>query len=121
MRRRKGKKNPNQPDMWGEGQRRAEEGAQRAADHAGQEWQVQAYRYLCMYMTNYVEDGTPFSTEDVRNRARLTLDDPPDERAWGHVMLRARRAGLIVRAGFKFATDPIRHNGISTLWKKANV
>jgi hypothetical protein len=41
--------------------------------------------------------------ENVRNWASDKLPDPPDGRAWGAVMQRARRAGYIRKVGYREA------------------
>jgi hypothetical protein len=43
-----------------------------------------------------------FRTEQVRLMAEADgFDPPPDKRAWGHVMKRAERAGIIAAAGYE--------------------
>jgi hypothetical protein len=43
---------------------------------------------------------------------------PPDARAWGSVIMRARRAGLIEHAGYAQSLRRSRHAGIVSTWRR---
>jgi len=91
----------------------------RAADHADKQhadWTGQAYRALLDFLD--LNGSSPFMTEDVRAFVAFALVDPPDSRAWGAVIKRASRAGLIERIGYGEHKDPIRHRGISAIWRR---
>lgn len=88
------------------------EAAQRAADHAGDEWKELAYESLCDYAKHHVS----FTVEQVRS-ARPDLPPPPELRAWGAVALRARRAGIVKGIGWTPAEDRAVHGGVITLWR----
>lgn len=107
-----------QPDLLEEARKRRDDGMQRAADHAEavkEGWGDTAYTYLCTYArTNH-----SFTTEDVRMAAEKAGDlaVPPDKRAWGSVVARAVRAGVLRRSGFVTARDPKVHCNNIALWQ----
>lgn len=95
-------------------------GIQRAVEHADAEipsWSDIAFDNLRMFL-RYAPDSQ-FMGEDVRGYATTRgLPDPPDKRAWGAVMLRAARAGLIRKIGYAHAKDPKVHRSINPLWER---
>ena len=99
------------------GRRLAMEGAEKAAASAGDEWKAEAYAAFCAYAATATE---PFITEDVR-RANPQIPEPPDGRAWGGIVTRAKGAGVVVRAGFKRARDPKVHRSINPAWIGSHV
>ena len=88
-------------------------GVNAAAANAGQAWQVLAWSALMEYIKR--DKLGHFTCEDVREV--MGVPEPPDRRAWGAIMLRAARQGLIQRAGFVEHRDRARHCGISILWR----
>ena len=90
-----------------------DEGINAAAEHAGQAWQVLAWSALMEYIKR--DRSGHFTCEDVREV--MGVPEPPDRRAWGAIMLRAARQGLIQRAGFVEHRERSRHCGISILWR----
>ena len=95
-----------------------DEGMTRAADHSGDNWQAEAYHALLMFLQRTQHD---FTAESVRDWATILVRvaEPPDRRAWGAVMMKAAKRGLIKRAGYRPHSDPSRHRGVSTVWRKA--
>lgn len=93
---------------------RAQLGAARAASRAGSEWQGQALDLLRYYIFTTHGD---FTAEDFRESLSYRIQPPPDLRAWGHVILEAKRLGLIESCGYR-AT--VSSNGSpKVLWRKA--
>lgn len=99
-----------------------DDGIKRAVDHADSlapavapKWSDTAFDYLL----EYARENRSFTSEDVRQAAeraeRVTI--PPDKRAWGGVVQRASRAGIIERAGFVTAKDPKVHCNNIALWR----
>lgn len=99
------------------GREEAEIGMRRAIDHANRvepTWSDQAYSIL----REVVAIRDQFITEDVRRYAdERGLARPPDSRAWGAVMIRASKAGLVKKIGWATATDPKVHANPTSLWK----
>jgi len=87
---------------------RRDTGMHRAADHAERvypDWQDRAVGYVRLHATVH----TQFMAETVRAVAEadgLTL--PPDGRAWGAVMRRAQREGIIRADGYAPANSSNR-------------
>lgn len=81
-------------------------------------WSNMAMSYLRGYLS--MHGTTPFLAEEVREYAKAHgLEDAPSNRAWGGVMTRASRAGLIKSVGFRLTTNPLAHRTPATLWAKA--
>ena len=95
------------------------EGAQRAAAHANRHyanWSDRAYDFLVRWATQH---GGVFMTEDVRHAAEAapTYVPPPDARAWGAVILRAKRDGKLVHAGYAPNKDATCHGSPKSVWR----
>ena len=96
----------------------AVEGMEAAAAHAERDtegWNRMAYEAFVRYAHASKE---PFMTEEVRWYAEaLGVPEPPDNRAWGAVAMKARRAGLIVSLGYAPQQSVNAHKAPKTLWK----
>lgn len=100
----------------------AKEGAERAAAHADAVepgWSQRAYEALWGFLQTDYANGV-FSSYQARWWAAEhgKLSSPPDDRAWGNVFSRARRAGRIDRAGYGASPDPIAHARPVSLWRR---
>lgn len=95
-------------------------GMQRAADRADRVndgWTETAYANLVM-LCRAGDLREPKLGEDIRELAYARgLPTPSDGRAWGAVFLRARKSGLMVRAGYGNAKSS--HLSPKPLWKAA--
>lgn len=103
-----------------EGMRLAQEGAQRALDHANQAskgWGERALGFVDAYALNH--EGT-FMAEDVRHEAYAQgFEKPAEERAWGGIMLKAAKSGKIIRVGFGRSRAKNVHANPATVWRGA--
>lgn len=80
------------------------------ADNATPGWSDAALEYVKHFARAHKE----FLAEDVRVLAPLLgLPEPPDNRAWGAVIRRARKEGIITPAGY--GTD--QYCSIKQIWK----
>jgi hypothetical protein len=97
-----------------------DDGMQRAADHAEAvipEWKELAYTRLLEFLGYHMGE---FFSEDVRAFATgRGLPRPPDNRAWGHVMMRAARAGIIRKLRWDTAKDQKVHCNPVSVWIRA--
>lgn len=97
-----------------------DEGIQRAVDHADREiesWSDRA-TYMLMSCARARGQGSEITSESIRNYAEFhDLPPPPDKRAWGAVMLKAARAGVIKKIGYTTANDPKVHCNPVSLWR----
>ena len=56
-------------------------------------------------------------TEDVRLASEKEIPMPPSNRAWGGIVVRASKAGLISRVGFSNVKNAKAHKTPATVWK----
>jgi len=98
-----------------------DDGMKRAIDHAEKDypgWKDMAFGYLKEYLTR--SNAVEFTGERVRIFAESEgFIKPPDKRAWGSVMTRGAKAGLIVKIGWTTASDPKVHKNPVSLWRRA--
>ena len=88
------------------------------ADNTHEKWSDKAYKFLLDYI-KYGEgrDQYEFMTEDVRMASEAEIPKPPSNRAWGGVILRASRAGLISRIGFSNVKNAKAHRTPASIWR----
>ena len=76
--------------------------AESAADHADRthiDWSARALELFCEYAS--LMPGKKFLVEDAREFAtQAGLEQPPEPRAWGHIVKQAQRMGWVESAGF---------------------
>ena len=87
--------------------------AQLSADNQTENWSEKAFDYLKIY----VRHNKTFMTENVRNASEGIIEMPPSNRAWGGVIVRAVKSGLIKRIRFQNVTNPKAHKTPATLWE----
>jgi hypothetical protein len=91
-------------------------GIKKAVDHANVEvkgWSDHAYNFLLTYSKTHKE----FMVEDVREASKGIVPVPPSGRAWGGVVVRASKAGVIRRKGFQNVKNAKAHCTPATLWE----
>lgn len=98
---------------------RRDTGIDRASSHAervSEDWNATADAALRYYLQ--IIHGKSFLAEEfvAWARVRPNLDMPPDGRAWGAVVKRASRAGLIVGVGYAPANTSNRSP--KRLWRE---
>lgn len=83
------------------------------------DWPDEAMRALHMYLLDH--PGQDFMTEDVRNYAYniLAVPYPPHCRAWGSIIGRAARAGLIERVSIGPVKTASSHMANASVWRAA--
>lgn len=90
-------------------------GMQQALEHAEEQtpkWGDVAYHFL----ENFCRNNRTFISEDVSNASRTWgMEQPPTDRAWGAVYLRAAKAGIIVQDGT--GRSARRHASICPKWR----
>jgi hypothetical protein len=91
-----------------------EQGIANSERTAGQRWQDEAIECVKIF-----KDIVPdFTCDEVRLWASVGgLEVPPEARAWGAVMRRAAKEGLIVPTDrFRASTDPFCHRSPARVW-----
>jgi|TARA_B110000908_G_scaffold160153_1_gene203087 hypothetical protein len=102
--------------MKNQGEVLRDEGIKQSIDNANKSvdnWGDKAYAILIEYI-RYKEY---FMTEDIREYYSDRIEEPPSNRAWGAVVLKAKRNGLIKSNGFSSVKNPKAHKTPATLWK----
>lgn len=92
-----------------EAAKRRDDAMQRAADHAdgvSPRWTDVGFEHLRLFaMQHYT-----LTCEQVRKHAEAKgFPKPPTRRAWGAIVSRAVRAGVITQGVYEKATDPLVH------------
>ena len=93
-----------------------DKGIKKALDNANNthdRWSDKAYDFLLKYIKYQYE----FMTEDVRVASEKAIPKPPSNRAWGSVILRASRSGLINRVGFANVKNAKAHKTPASVWR----
>lgn len=92
-------------------------GIQQSVDHANEKeenWSDMAFEHF----KKYAQYHLTFMTEDVREYANgLGFPIPPSKRAWGAVVLRAKKEKIIKHAGFGQVKNPKAHRANASIWK----
>ena len=94
-----------------------DKGIKVAADHAEAvipNWGEDAFEMLLQYPSN------TFMTEDVRRWAYNNgLPKPPNDMAWGSVIVKAAKEGTIIHQGYRKTSNPKAHGRPASVWAKA--
>ena len=102
--------------MINNGSQLRDKGIKKAVDNANdthEKWSDKAYKFLVGYIKSHQE----FMTEDLRLDSEKEIPKPPSNRAWGGIILRAVRAGLIHRVGFSNVKNVKAHRTPATVWR----
>lgn len=86
------------------------------ANSKNENWSFRAYWFLLQYIRNHNE----FMAEEVRTASRGKVPQPPSNRAWGSVFVKAVKSGKIKRKGYKTVSNPKAHRTPATLWEVIN-
>lgn len=86
--------------------------AEVAAENAGSAWVATALEAV----RRHAATNKYFTTEQVR-AAFEDLPEPPDKRAWGAVVRKAKKEGLIQPHGWVRAQSLSVHGMVVTLWE----
>ena len=93
-----------------------DKGIKKALDNANNthdKWSDKAYDFLL----KYIKYQNQFMTEDVRVASEKAIPKPPSNRAWGSVILKAAKSGLINRVGFANVKNAKAHKTPAYVWR----
>lgn len=88
----------------------------KAADHAGNEWMDSAHKAILKYL-EFIGDGK-WAAEDFRAWSKDILEVPENLKAFGPVMLRAKKQGLIKHIGFIQVKNSKAHQANASVWQR---
>lgn len=103
------------PVITGETMR--DKGIKKAVDHANEvynDWNEKAFSFLIIYIQSVNE----FMVEEMRQASTGIVPAPPSLRAWGGIIVRAAKAGLIKKTGFRNVKNIKAHCTPATVWAK---
>jgi hypothetical protein len=86
------------------------------ADLVNKNWSDDAYNFLLQYINSNKE----FMAEELRASSKGIVPDPPSLRAWGSVIVRAVKSGLITRTEYRNVSNPKAHCTPASVWTKFN-
>lgn len=86
------------------------------ADRNNKKWSEIAYKYLLHYLINKKE---PFLTEDVRMSSKNVVPEPPSNRAWGTIIVKASKIGIIKKIGYGTTKSKKSHSTPASLWQRS--
>jgi hypothetical protein len=89
--------------------------AAKAQDDRSPLWSTSAWEFFVAWAQE--RRGSPFMGEDVRHASRGIVEAPIEPRAWGAIILRASKLGLIRCTGYAQAKDPKSHGNPKSVWK----
>jgi hypothetical protein len=84
------------------------------ADGVCDRWSDKVYALFYVYLMDHPE---PFQMEDFREWGSEVIEEPPSKRAFGHIVLRAAREGLITRVGYAPVKNVTAHRAFASVWK----
>jgi len=93
-----------------------DEGIKQAIEHANSKtegWAEKAYNFLLLF----IKCNPEFLTEDVRRCSTGIVPEPPSRRAWGGIVVRAAKNGIIESIGYRPVRNPKAHRTPATLWR----
>lgn len=99
---------------------RRDRGVRRAGQKAEDKsagWHDKAIKHLKTFVAQ--RRGAPFLTENFVKWAKFKVMPPPDGRAWGCVMQRACREGIVVKDGYGIAETS--NQSPKVLWKGSSL
>lgn len=102
------------------GEKLRDEGMKKAIDHANrieEKWSDMAYNCLIRYVRTK-KTGDEFLAEDFRKWAmsQTPLPRPPNLRAYGAIMMRAKKNNIVSSRGTRPVSDPGSHKANANLW-----
>lgn len=86
--------------------------AEENANRKNKGWTDLAYGFLLGYAQSHDE----FMIEEIRAASIGSVPEPPSNRAWGTIAVRAAKDGFITRKGFKSVSNVKAHRTPATLW-----
>jgi len=109
-----------QPELPFTGEQLKEAGMNLALESAEADfngWADSAFSFLQGFILSY---KSSFMAEDIRLASAGYVPEPPSKRAWGGIIARAAKAGLIRRVGFASVKNAKAHCTPASVWEAVN-
>ena len=91
------------------------------ADRHNYNWSISAYNLLKAFLKTEKSEQK-FMAEDIRTFAdNMLLENPPSNRAWGAIIIKAKKEKLIIFAGYNQVKNPKAHMANAGLWEKVRI
>jgi len=87
--------------------------AMHSANQANAKWTLMAYAFLI----KYAEKHEKFMLEDAREASINRIPQPPNNRAWGGIIIKAVNADIIVKQGFASVKNKKAHCTPASVWQ----
>lgn len=68
------------------------------------------------FLQNYMKSNRRFQVEDVRQASVGIITQPNDKRAWGSVIKKAQRMGLVKNVGYEAVSNPKANGTPASVW-----
>lgn len=98
------------------GEELRDSGMKRVLDNADEQipqWSHFAYNFLL----TYIKDNKEFMVEEVRLASEDHIPPPPSARAWGGIIVKAVKSGLVRRSGFRNVKNAKAHCTPASVWE----
>lgn len=107
-------KNKPLPSLFSAEQLR-DAGIKAAEDNANRqypEWSEKAFNFLVSFSSRV----KTFMIEDVREASKGFVPEPPNNRVWGGITVRAKKEGIIKRIGYGQVKNANAHMANAAVW-----
>jgi hypothetical protein len=106
-----GESNKDGAELRDEGMKKAETSANEKTEN----WSERAM----LLLRKFTQSNKSFMAEDIRLFAiENGLPKPPSERAWGAVIKRAAKSGIIKKVGHQAVSNPRAHKAFASVWER---
>ena len=68
------------------------------------------------FLQTYMKSNRRFQVEDVRQASVGIIPQPNDKRAWGSVIKKAQRLGLVKNVGYEAVSNPKANGTPASVW-----
>jgi len=87
--------------------------ALNSANEKAENWSQLAYDFAL----GYISKVPVFMVEEMRKEAEGFVPVPPSKRAWGAIIKKLKKNGLVEHNGYRQVKNPLAHMANATLWK----
>lgn len=85
-----------------------------SADIKNSNWSEIAYSFL----KEFIKNNDEFMVEEVRIASKDIVPEPPSKRAWGSIILKAKKENLVKHIKYNQVQNPSAHMANASVWKR---